>query len=100
MNMRIGLRSLRSWHCAGREQAGSFLLCLFLWLMPIAGQAEATRDHEPGSALRSSIAVNAHRSVGVHMWFTWPNQLPKVIQGVKFADGIEVVRPPAQTAAA
>jgi putative transposase len=28
------------------------------------------------------------------------NQLPKVIQGVKFADGIEVIRPLAQTAAA
>jgi hypothetical protein len=27
-------------------------------------------------------------------------QLPKVIQGVKFADGIKVVRPLAQTAAA
>jgi hypothetical protein len=28
------------------------------------------------------------------------NQLPKIILGVKFADGVEVVRPQAQAAAA
>jgi putative transposase len=29
-----------------------------------------------------------------------PNQLPKIILGIKFTDGIEVVRSQAQTAAA
>jgi len=51
--------------------------------------ADSTSDRQLGEAAeRSWHRLNGH------------NQLPKIILGIKFTDGIEVVRSQAQTAAA
>jgi hypothetical protein len=92
--VRSGKQTLARVSCSMRERSAAYS---FAFSFPASMRQSETRRFKTALAMIFKLAEAAERS-----WrrLDGHNQLPKIILGVRFADGIEVVRLQTQAATA